>query len=129
MMEPAGTLSLMARMGAGLSPELRAEIQGMKADPRGPFQRIRWFCNAGAVLPPKPYACREHGGGRQHGEWSDATRRIHAAGFPVANVLADLGPEDFGPDPAAQRHLRMVLLEQFLIDIDDGPLDSRRSVQ
>ena len=47
---------------------LRGWIEDMKASPKGPFQRIRWFCEDGTVLPPKE-SCREHGGGIQHGLW------------------------------------------------------------
>ena len=42
---------------------LRQWIAEMKTSPRGPFARIRWFCNDGTILPPKPYACRDHDGG------------------------------------------------------------------
>ena len=28
-------------------------VKAMQENPRGPFSRIRWFCNDGAVLPPK----------------------------------------------------------------------------
>ena len=41
---------------------LGAWVRDMKSSPRGPFSRIRWFCADGSILPPKPYACREHGG-------------------------------------------------------------------
>jgi hypothetical protein len=117
-------LALAATTGAGPATaeqaELGALIEAMKENPRGPFSRIRWFCEDGEVLPPKPYACAEHGGGRQHGEWSDDTRRVRAAGYPIANVLAALGVEDFGETPEAQRQFRFLVLEQFLIDADDG---------
>ena len=45
-------------------------IQKMKTSEQGPFDRIRWFCSDGTVLPPKAYACSQHGGGHQHGELS-----------------------------------------------------------
>ncbi len=98
---------------------LAEALEGMKSNPRGPFQRIRWFCADGSVLPPKPYACSDLGGGVQHGEWSDTTLEIRAAGYPIANVLASLGPEDFEGEEG-YRLLRYILLEQFLIDTDDG---------
>jgi hypothetical protein len=63
-------------------------IAEMKESPRGPFSRIRWFCADGAVLPPRPYACGEHGGGHQHGEWSERTLALRGQGYYVANVLA-----------------------------------------
>ena len=43
--------------GVTVDPQLQALVQELKEAPRGPFQRLRWFCNDGAVLPPKPYAC------------------------------------------------------------------------
>jgi hypothetical protein len=95
-------------------------VEGMKQNPRGPFKRIRWFCADGAVLPPKAYACAEHGGGRQHGEWSEQAVSLHKEGFPVANVMVELSADDFGESIEQQMHFRTVVLEQFLIDTDDG---------
>ncbi len=74
--------------------ELRAWIGAMKTETRGPFAHIRWFCNDGTVLSPKPFACREHGGGIQHGEWNERAREIRARGFSIANVFAELEPAD-----------------------------------
>ncbi len=100
--------------------ELAPLIEAMKSNPRGPFSRIRWFCKDGTILPPKAYACRDHGGGRQHGEWNADTIRIREAGFPIANVMVALTAEDFGESPEQQEHFRIMVLEQFLIDADDG---------
>jgi hypothetical protein len=109
---------------ATLNPEeaaqLRSIVESMKENPRGPFERIRWFCNDGAVLPPKAYACADHGGGRQHGEWSDQTLRLRKEGFPIANVMVALSASDFGESLAEQMHFRTLVLEQFLIDVNDG---------
>ncbi len=53
-----------------------AWIQAMQKQERGPFERLRWFCADGSVLPPTPYACRDHGGGRQHGEYTQQVQTI-----------------------------------------------------
>ena len=100
--------------------ELRPLIGKMKENPRGPFERIRWFCKDGTILPPKSYACADHGGGRQHGEWNADTIRIRDAGFPIANVMVALTEDDFGESAEKQEHFRFLVLEQFLIDADDG---------
>lgn len=97
----------------------RDAIAAMKTDARGPFARIRWFCADGTLLPPEPFACREHGGGRQHGEWTDAVKQMRAAGYPIANVFAALAPADFADD-AWRRLLPFVLAEQYLMQADDG---------
>ena len=99
---------------------IRAEIVDMKTEPRGPFRRLRWFCDDGTVLAPKPYACVDHGGGVQHGQWSETTVGIREAGYPIANVLADLGPDDVLGGAEQERLLRAILLERFLVAADDG---------
>ena len=98
--------------------ELRAWIGAMKTQARGPFARIRWFCNDGTVLAPVPFACRDHGGGIQHGEWSQQTHVIRARGYSIANVLAALEPTEVVS--ADDNLLQQLLLEQFLVNVDDG---------
>lgn len=106
---------------AALEPALlRSWIEQMKKAPRGPFERIRWFCNDGSVLPPTPSACKEVGGGVQHGEWNTRAQAIRNQGYLVASLLADIKPLDYvGPAPQLDT-LHQLLLEQFLIGLDDG---------
>ena len=66
----------------------RAWIEDMKSSERGPFERIRWYCNDGSVLPPRMSACEPYGGGYQHGEWSERTQILRENGFWIANLLA-----------------------------------------
>lgn len=97
-----------------------SDISQMKQSPRGPFSRIRWFCNDGTVLAPEPYACTDHGGGVQHGDYSPSALALRNAGYPVATLLADLAPADFVDDSEGLRLLKFMLLEQFLVGFDDG---------
>jgi len=98
----------------------RTAIEEMKSRPRGPFKRLRWFCNDGTILPPTSGACREHGGGRQHGQWSDTTISLRNDGFLIGNVLAATDPIDIANNYSPDGELQAILLEQFLIDIDNG---------
>ena len=102
------------------SATLRLWITEMKVSPRGPFARIRWFCKDGSVLPPRPYACAKHGGGAQHGEWSERTKRLQAAGYRIANILADMEFEPIVNAPGRSDRLNQILIEQFLISADNG---------
>jgi len=103
------------------APEtLRHWIAGMKEAPRGPFSRLRWFCNDGTLQPPVPFACRERGGGVQHGEWTAQVKMLRAKGYLVANVLADVDAESFPDRPDAASALKQIVLEQFLVGADDG---------
>jgi hypothetical protein len=95
-------------------------VQAMKKSPRGPFKHIRWFCNDGTIQLPQEYACKERGGGVQHGEWTQRVRTMRAQGYHVANIFADIQAQDFIADPQHETILKQMLLEQFLIEADDG---------
>jgi len=114
------TASANAQPGGLDEAQFRASINEMKDAPRGPFERIRWFCADGAVLPPTEGACREHGGGVQHGEWNAQVRTLRTDGYLIANLLSDISPPDFVGDDPDLDALRQVLLERFLIGNDDG---------
>jgi hypothetical protein len=106
--------------GSGEVKALADMVERMKAAPRGPFTRLRWFCADGTVHPPRPYPCEERGGGVQHGELGEDALALRAAGYQIANVLADLQPEEFLRAGEARRRLTHLLIERFLIGIDDG---------
>ena len=98
---------------------MHAWIEEMKQSPQGPFGGIGWFCIDGAVLGPRA-GCSAHGGGIQHGTWSDRTRQLRADNYKIANILADLEPAQFvGPD-ADLPLLRQIVLERFLMGWDQG---------
>ena len=100
--------------------QMQQWVEEMKSHPRGPFLRIRWFCADGTILPPVPYACREHGGGRQHGEWNAQVLAIREQGYWLATVLAALDPLSFAEPEGRWEELAQLLLERFLIQFDDG---------
>jgi hypothetical protein len=105
---------------AGGRPDHSTRVEAMKVNPRGPFARIRWFCKDGSVLPPEPSACKPHGGGEQYGEWTDEVKRLRADGWLLANVLAAVDIEAFARHPQRAERLGQMLIEQFLIGVDDG---------
>ena len=115
-------LALTASAATTLPDEnnLRSWVKEMKTSPRGPFKHIRWFCNDGTIQTPKEYACREHGGGVQHGEWTERVKALRANGYYIANVFADIDPEAFLQNPDHADMIKQMILEQFLITADDG---------
>jgi hypothetical protein len=92
----------------------------MKTSSKGPFARIRWFCNDGSILPPKAYACRDHEGGVQHGEWTDRVKRLRAGGYYIANILASLDQSLITSAQGYSDLYNQILFEKFLIAADDG---------
>jgi hypothetical protein len=99
--------------------EMARWITQMKADPKGPFDGIVWYCRDGEILPPEPYACASHGGGIQHGRWSERTRMLREAGFLVGNVLAATDPAALVAEPG-RSELKAILLERYLVAEDNG---------
>jgi hypothetical protein len=98
----------------------RQWTEEMKTSPRGPFKELRWFCKDGTVYPPKEYACRDHGGGHQHGVWSDKTVTLRDAGYLIANLLAGFDPEAATAQPGFLNFYNQLLIEKFLLEVDDG---------
>jgi hypothetical protein len=99
---------------------LRRWAVEMKTAARGPFQQIRWFCNDGSVHPPGEYTCRERGGGIQHGEWTERVRRLRDNGYWIANLFAEVRPDELLGQPDAEVAIAQMVLEQYLVSIDDG---------
>ncbi|NHN36777.1 hypothetical protein G8764_05660 [Pseudomaricurvus alcaniphilus] len=102
--------------------EARKIVAAMRANPRGPYDSIRWFCNDGSILPARPYGCAELGGGKQHALFSAQRERLAQLGWRVGTIFAsfdELAPESIA---VARPHLRLreLPLERYLVDIDDG---------
>ena len=120
LLGPIGVVAT-ERAASGVSDtSLRDSVARMKTQPKGPFESVRWFCADGEVLLPTAYACREHGGGIQHGVLSKAALELRARGFRVANVLASLEPARFVGPEADLDGLHQLVVERFLIGWDDG---------
>jgi hypothetical protein len=106
------------------APEVLAEarriVQEMTDNQRGPYSQIRWFCNDGTIQPPVAYACREHGGGRQHAQYSKARQRLAELGWSVGTIFAATTFDELFDAGNRQQRLRELALEKYLTDIDNG---------
>jgi len=102
------------------SPEYRQWIEQMKQSSRGPFSAIRWYCNDGSVLPPRAYACREHGGGVQHGQRGEQANTLREEGYWIANFLSAIDAAEEVSGDGFQDRYNQLLIEKFLINVDDG---------
>jgi hypothetical protein len=109
-----------AAVDAEQKQQNRAAVERMKSAERGPFSRVRWFCNDGTELPPDNYACAGHEGGFQHGEWSPATLALREQGYYIANLLAGIDSGKFVASEDFRDQLPQILIEKFLVGADDG---------
>ena len=100
--------------------ENRNWIIDMKKSPKGPFSRVLWFCNDGEILPPKPYACKEHKGGKQHGKLNKKALALRENGYWIANLLVSIDAEKTLERVDFIDWYNQLLIEKFLIKTDNG---------
>lgn len=100
--------------------EAKRIVQEMSGNQRGPYSRIRWYCNDGTVQPPVAYACTERGGGRQHAEYSQDRQRLATLGWSVGTIFAALPYEELFDAERRQQRLRELPLERYMSDVADG---------
>ncbi|MEM6531382.1 MAG: PEP/pyruvate-binding domain-containing protein [Myxococcota bacterium] len=93
-------------------------VEEMKTNRRGPYEGVMWFCADGMVLPPKSYACVEHGGGEQYGILKPEAKKLGALGIYVGTILTALSLEEF-TDGRFYRG-RAYIVESFLERALDG---------
>ena len=103
-----------------VSVEYRGWIEQFKQESRGPFKAVMWFCKDGSILPPKKYACSKHGGGRQYGVWNKRAQSMRDNGYLIANLFSAITPDTFTGPNAKLDDFRQILIERFLIQVDDG---------
>lgn len=96
----------------------REWVAKMSADRRGPYSGVMWFCADGEILPPKSYACVEHGGGSQYGILKREARKLGELGIHVGTILTSLSYEEFTKDSFYRG--RAFLVESFLERALDG---------
>ncbi len=114
------SVSASVSRSTGSNPEYQDWIETMKTRERGPFKELRWYCNDGSVFPPKEYACVDHGGGYQHGAWSEDTLKLREQGYKIANLLAGYDPEVQLAQPGFIDDYNQLLIEKYLVAADDG---------
>ncbi len=120
-------LAASARGDALLPPLTPAQIQqarkilaDFKANPKGPYLQIRWFCNDGSVHPPGGLPCKPLGGGSEHGELSPASQRLAGWNIDVDTILALMSFDQFFDAKRDHHRLKELVLAKYLFEVDQG---------
>jgi len=117
---PITAESLLPALTSEQAEEARVIVTAFKKDRRGPFYRIRWFCNDGTNHPPSPYPCGDRGGGRQHASLKAEIGELAKWYVDVGTILAGKSFDDLF-DPARDHHrLKELVAEHYLEQVDDG---------
>lgn len=101
------------------SPDLKALISKYKADSRGPYKDIRWFCKDGTTQPAKEPCTKP--GGVQRARYKDEVVSIgDKQHLYLGQILATTDPAAFWDSKSNHARLKQYQMEKYLRLIDDG---------
>ena len=98
---------------------LKKIVATYKADLRGPYKDIRWFCKDGSVLPPKE-KCPQPGGvqrARYKDEVAALGKEYH---LYLGQILSTTAREDFWDAANYNSRIKQYQLGKYLQAVDDG---------
>ena len=123
LLAAAGNLfgdSLIPPLTTKQAEQTRKLLADFKANPKGPYFQIRWYCKDGAVLPPAGTPCTSHGGGIQYAELSPAAKELAALNMDVGTIIASLDYQHFLDSKRDHWMARELVLDKYLTEIDQG---------
>ena len=103
------------------SEQIKKQIEAYKKDPRGPYDRIRWFCEDGTLMEPKDPCPDEIGGGVQHASYKPAVKKLGTDHHIfLGQILANTDRMEFWDAANNQSRLKQYQLGKYLESIDNG---------
>ncbi|MEL0456264.1 PEP/pyruvate-binding domain-containing protein [Flavobacteriaceae bacterium SZ-1-7] len=101
-------------------------IRQYKADARGPYKDIRWFCTDGSIRQPKDPCPDNIGPGVQHARYKDDVVALGKSNHIfLGQILAYTDKEDFWDDKNNHSRLKQYQLDKYLRTVDDGWLNKK----
>ncbi|RXG23365.1 PEP/pyruvate-binding domain-containing protein [Leeuwenhoekiella aequorea] len=99
---------------------IKNTIQEFKNDARGPYLRIRWFCEDGTMREPKD-PCPEGVDGVQHASYKEITKSIADKNqLYFAEILAAANPKKFWDAANNNSRIKQYQINKYLQSVDDG---------
>ena len=103
------------------SNEIKNLIQLYKADVRGPYKDIRWFCTDGSVRQPKDPCPDNIGPGVQHARYKDAVVNLgNSNHIFLGQILTATKKDAFWDESHNQSRLKQYQIDKHLRTVDDG---------
>ncbi|WP_047545833.1 PEP/pyruvate-binding domain-containing protein [Psychroserpens sp. Hel_I_66] len=100
--------------------EIKNLIESYKKDPRGPYLRIKWFCEDGTEREPKD-PCPDKVDGIQHASFKESTKNLRKRNYLFfAEILASNKEKDFLDAENDYSRLKQYQINQYLSSVDDG---------
>lgn len=121
---------LFCTLAAHAQPKDNAAIQKMvtayKADPRGPYKDIRWYCADGSYAEPKVGCATQNKNNLQRARYKDDVEALARTNHVfLGQILAKTTKTDFWDADFRQSRLKQYQLERFLMNADDGWVNRR----
>jgi hypothetical protein len=112
---------LLAPLTVKQAEQTKKMFADFKANPKGPYFQIHWFCKDSTVLPPTiGNPCKPHGGGNQYAQLTPAAKSLADWNIDVGTILAAIDYDRFLDARRDHWLPRELVLEQYLSEIDQG---------
>jgi hypothetical protein len=113
---------VMSTLAQSLEPKaIKALISNYKADARGPYKDIRWFCKDGSVRDPKDTCPAEIAPGMQHARYKESVEALALSNHIfLGQILAYTDPIKFWDAANNFSRLKQYQLEKYLRTVDEG---------
>lgn len=103
------------------SEEITTLINSYKADVRGPFEKINWFCKDGSVRNSKDPCPDEENGGLQHASFKNSVLKLRETNhLYFTEILAGLTIESFLDEKENFSRLKQYQLSKYLASVNNG---------
>lgn len=99
--------------------EIKRRIESYKADGRGPYKEIRWFCKDGSIIPPQE-RCPEPGGVQRARHKEEVYTLSISNHIFLGQILSTTPFPDFWDTDNYHSRMKQYQLEKYLRAIDNG---------
>ncbi|WP_455170100.1 PEP/pyruvate-binding domain-containing protein [Aegicerativicinus sediminis] len=100
--------------------KIRTLISQLKKDSRGPYYRIKWFCDDGTMRDAKD-PCPDEVGGIQHATFKPEVEQLaQEYGLYFADILASLDEAKFWDAQNNMSRIKQYQLNKYLVNVDNG---------
>ena len=98
--------------------QIKEMVNRYKQDPKGPYSRIKWFCDDGSIRDPKDYCPN---GGIQHATYKPEVEKLAKENhIYFGNILAYNKYDTFWDEPNNHSRLKQYQLVKYLTGVDNG---------
>lgn len=101
--------------------QIKNLIESFKKDPRGPYNRIKWFCDDGSEREPRDPCPDSIGGGIQHASFKPSVISLRKTNqLYFSDIIASLKEKEFLDENNNYNRLKQYQINKYLASVNDG---------